>query len=58
MPARQKKQQVKELVSPVEGIKPYVLKKGEKYMNKKQLEHFRADGLALDALRAPQDLHH
>jgi DnaK suppressor protein len=28
-------------VSPVAGIKPYVSKKGEKYMNKKQLEHFR-----------------
>jgi DnaK suppressor protein len=28
-------------VSPVAGIKPYVAKKGEKYMNKKQLEHFR-----------------
>jgi DnaK suppressor protein len=28
-------------VSPVSGIKPYAGKKGEKYMNKKQLEHFR-----------------
>jgi DnaK suppressor protein len=28
-------------VSPVAGIKPYASKKGEKYMNKKQLEHFR-----------------
>lgn len=28
-------------VSPVSGIKPYAVKKGEKYMNKKQLEHFR-----------------
>jgi DnaK suppressor protein len=28
-------------VSPVEGIKPYAPKKGEKYMNKKQLDHFR-----------------
>jgi DnaK suppressor protein len=28
-------------VSPVAGIKPYESKKGEKYMNKKQLEHFR-----------------
>lgn len=27
-------------VSPVLGIKPYVAKKGEKYMNKKQQEHF------------------
>lgn len=24
------------------GIKPYVVKKGEEYMNKKQLEHFRS----------------
>jgi DnaK suppressor protein len=24
------------------GIKPYAAKKGEKYMNKKQLEHFRS----------------
>ena len=33
-------------VSPVTGIKPYVPKKGEKYMNKKQLEHFHAVLLA------------
>ncbi len=26
----------------VHGIKPYVEKKGEKYMNKRQLDHFRA----------------
>jgi DnaK suppressor protein len=26
---------------PVEGIEPYIAKAGEKYMNKKQLEHFR-----------------
>lgn len=26
---------------PVQGIKPYVLKKGEEYMNPKQVEHFR-----------------
>ncbi len=25
----------------IHGIKPYVEKKGEKYMNKKQIEHFR-----------------
>ena len=41
MPARKKKE--KELsVSPVMGMKPYVAKKGEKYMNKKQQDHFRA----------------
>ncbi len=28
-------------VSPVAGIKPYAYKKGEKYMNKKMLGHFR-----------------
>ncbi len=28
-------------VMPVEGIDPYIAKDGEKYMNKKQLEHFR-----------------
>ncbi len=26
----------------VHGLKPYVEKKGEKYMNKRQLDHFRA----------------
>lgn len=41
MPARKKKD--KELpISPVAGIKPYAAKKGEKYMIKKQQEHFRA----------------
>ncbi|MCR4302157.1 MAG: RNA polymerase-binding protein DksA [Sulfuricaulis sp.] len=41
MPARKKKE--KDLsISPVAGIKPYVAKKGEKFMNKKQQEHFRA----------------
>ena len=39
MTARKKKEQS---ISPVTGIKPYVTKKGEKYMNKKQQEHFRA----------------
>ena len=28
------------------GMKPYAAKKGEKYMNKKQLEHFRSKLLA------------
>ena len=42
MPARKlKKVQTAASVSPVEGIKPYAAKKGEKYMNKKQLAHFR-----------------
>ena len=41
MPARKKKEK-EQSVSPVMGIKPYVAKKGEKYMNKKQQEHFRA----------------
>ncbi|MHB8623050.1 MAG: RNA polymerase-binding protein DksA [Sulfuricaulis sp.] len=41
MTARKKKE--KELpISPVTGFKPYLTKKGEKYMNKKQQEHFRA----------------
>ena len=36
MPARKlKKAQTAASVSPVEGIKPYAAKKGEKYMNKK-----------------------
>ena len=39
MTARKKKEQS---ISPVTGIKPYMAKKGEKYMNKKQQEHFRA----------------
>jgi DnaK suppressor protein len=38
MPASKKK----ELLVLIHGVKPYVEKKGEKYMNKKQLEHFRA----------------
>ncbi|MCR4345660.1 MAG: RNA polymerase-binding protein DksA [Sulfuricaulis sp.] len=41
MPARKKKEK-EQSISPVMGIKPYVAKKGEKYMNKKQQEHFRA----------------
>jgi DnaK suppressor protein len=41
MPARKKKEK-EQPVSPVTGVKPYVAKKGEKYMNKKQQEHFRA----------------
>src|SRR3989304_1030993 len=41
MPARKKKEK-EQSVSPVSGMKPYVAKKGEKYMNKKQQEHFYA----------------
>ena len=41
MPARKKKEK-EQSVSPVSGMKPYATKKGEKYMNKKQQEHFRA----------------
>ncbi len=43
MTARKKKVEPKEAlqVLPVAGIKPYVSKKGEKFMNKKQQEHFR-----------------
>ncbi|TAM45457.1 MAG: RNA polymerase-binding protein DksA [Gammaproteobacteria bacterium] len=43
MPVRKKKAQGAAVaaVSPVAGIKPYVTKAGEKYMNKKQLAHFR-----------------
>jgi RNA polymerase-binding transcription factor len=41
MPARKKKEK-EQPVSPVTGVKPYVAKKGEKYMNKKQQDHFRA----------------
>lgn len=41
MPARKSKSLPKEAISPVAGIKPYMPKKGEKYMNKKQLAHFR-----------------
>ncbi|MBI3545440.1 MAG: RNA polymerase-binding protein DksA [Gammaproteobacteria bacterium] len=40
MTARKKKEK-EQSISPVMGIKPYVVKKGEKYMNKKQHEHFR-----------------
>lgn len=40
MSARKKKEK-EQSVSPVMGMKPYVAKKGEKYMNKKQQEHFR-----------------
>jgi DnaK suppressor protein len=42
MPARKKK----EPETLVGGIKPYQAKKGEKYMNKKQQEHFRTVLLA------------
>jgi DnaK suppressor protein len=44
MPARKavkKSQTAVAAVSPVAGMKPYVAKPGEKYMNKKQLTHFR-----------------
>jgi DnaK suppressor protein len=41
MSARKKKEK-EQSISPVMGMKPYVAKKGEKYMNKKQQEHFRA----------------
>jgi len=41
MTARKKKEK-EQSISPVAGIKPYVAKKGEKYMNKKQQDHFRA----------------
>ena len=39
---------IKESATPVllHGIKPYVVKKGEEYMNKQQLEHFRSILLA------------
>jgi len=40
MPASSKKAQ--EPTTLFGGIKPYKEKKGEKYMNKKQLDHFRA----------------
>ncbi len=40
MPARKKSVQAKRS-SPRRGVKPYQRKKGEKYMNKKQLAHFR-----------------
>lgn len=41
MTARKKKETMAEPISPVQGIKPYAAKKGEKYMNKKQHDHFR-----------------
>lgn len=40
MPARKKTAQAKRS-TPRGGVKPYQRKKGEKYMNKKQLAHFR-----------------
>ncbi|HEY8553783.1 MAG TPA: RNA polymerase-binding protein DksA [Burkholderiales bacterium] len=43
MPATRKR---KESSSTATAIKPYVAKKGEKYMNKKQLDHFRAKLMA------------
>lgn len=39
MPARKKKEETEILIG---GIKPYTPKKGEKYMGKKQQEHFSA----------------
>ena len=42
MPARKRK----ESSFATTGIKPYAVKKGEKYMNKRQLDHFRAKLLA------------
>lgn len=39
MPAKKKKDESVELIH---GVKPYVLKKGEKFMNKKQQTHFTA----------------
>lgn len=41
MPASKKKE-VTAASAMLHGIKPYAEKKGEKYMNKKQLDHFRA----------------
>ena len=41
MPASKKKDQVV-TATLIHGIKPYVEKKGEEYMGKKMLEHFRA----------------
>lgn len=43
MPATRKKTQQS---VPAAGIKPYAVKKGEKYMNKKQMDHFREKLLA------------
>ncbi len=42
MPASSKKVQPSSATTLLHGIKPYKPKKGEKYMNKKQIEHFRA----------------
>jgi len=41
MAARTKKEKAKD-DDLIHGIKPYVLKKGEKYMNKKQQAHFQS----------------
>ena len=47
MPAtRKRKEQSKDQSSLFLGIKPYAAKKGEKYMNKKQQEHFHGKLLA------------
>jgi len=43
MPVTKKKESLTVLVH---GIKPYIEKNGEEYMNKKQLEHFRSILLA------------
>jgi DnaK suppressor protein len=43
MPASKKKEPSLELIH---GVKPYVEKKGESYMNPRQLDHFRAILLA------------
>ncbi|OGI42001.1 MAG: RNA polymerase-binding protein DksA [Candidatus Muproteobacteria bacterium RBG_16_65_31] len=42
MPASSKKVQPSSATTLLHGIKPHKPKKGEKYMNKKQIEHFRA----------------
>lgn len=46
MPVGKKKESLGSNSILLHGIKPYQEKKGEKYMNKKQLEHFRAILLA------------
>ena len=43
MAVRKRKEQAP---APAPRMKPYAVKKGEKYMNKKQLDHFRAKLLA------------
>ena len=43
MPVRKRKETYS---APAQVSKPYAVKKGEKYMNKKQLDHFRAKLLA------------